>query len=505
MRDVRRMFVRLPAQAARAQLRALGVRRVAGAAGHVGRSRQAQQKDADERPHHSAFIFLFFWHLDGVGLIGPDEPRYASIGREMARSGDWITPRLWGDPWFEKPPLLYWMTAAGFTLGLGAEHAARLPVALLSCAFLAFFFLELRREFGVHAAAFATAVLGSSAAWLAYTRVAVTDLPLAATFSAAVLLCLAPTRRRLALAGALLGFAVLAKGLVPLILAIPLVWRLRRQVWIPAVTCLAVAAPWYGLVALRHGRAFVDEFFLEHHFGRFASEALRHEQPFWFFVPVLLAGLFPWTPLAALVRTRGDARRRTLALVVAFGFVFFSASRNKLPGYLLPLVPPAAALIGIAVAEAKRPRAWLAACAVLLAALPLAAAVLPVALERGITHASFSGAAWIAALPALAAAAVIALTHCRIRAVALIVAGMAAGAAWTASRTFPALDRSVSARAFWRENAARRDSLCVEKTHRSWRYNLNYYTVDPLPDCSAVPRPLRIEQAPRAGARITPP
>ena len=86
----------------------------------------------------------------------------------MARSGDWVTPRLWGEAWFEKPALLYWMTGAGFRLGLGDELAPRLPVALLSLLFLAFFHLCLRREFGARPASYATAILGTSAGWITW-------------------------------------------------------------------------------------------------------------------------------------------------------------------------------------------------------------------------------------------------------------------------------------------------------------------------------------------------
>src|SRR5438128_77212 len=101
-----------------------------------------------------------------MGLVGPDEPRYAWIGREMARSGDWVTPRLYGQPWFEKSPLLYWMTAAGFTLGLSDDLAPRLPVALLGVCALAAFYLLLRERFLPQAAAYATVILGTSAGWL---------------------------------------------------------------------------------------------------------------------------------------------------------------------------------------------------------------------------------------------------------------------------------------------------------------------------------------------------
>ncbi len=123
-----------------------------------------------------------------MGMYGPDEPRYADIGRAMAQSGDWVTPRLWGQPWFEKPALLYWMTATAFRLGLGPDLAPRLPVAVLSLLFLGFFWWRLSVEWDRRAASYATAMLATSAGWLMYSHVAVTDLPLAVFFSAAVLL-----------------------------------------------------------------------------------------------------------------------------------------------------------------------------------------------------------------------------------------------------------------------------------------------------------------------------
>src|SRR5689334_6626849 len=149
-------------------------------------------------------------------MLGPDEPRYAAIGREMARSGDWITPRLWGEPWFEKPALLYWMTGAAFRLGLSEDLAPRLPVAIVSVAFLAAFFFLLRREFGERAALFATTILATSAGWIALSLAGLTDIPMAAAFSLAVLLAWRWTQKgdstQLPYAAAALGIAVLAKG-----------------------------------------------------------------------------------------------------------------------------------------------------------------------------------------------------------------------------------------------------------------------------------------------------
>src|SRR5580704_9022414 len=350
-----------------------------------------------------AVFFLYFFGLTRTGLIGPDEARYAAIGRAMAATGDWITPRLWGVPWFEKPALLYWMTAIGFKAGLGAELAPRLPVALASVAFLIYFFVLLRREFGDRAAWYSATILGTSVGWLVYSHVAITDLPMSAAFAAAMLILSAEQRvsaRRMLAAGVLLGLAVLAKGLVPLALFIPALWFLRRRIRNLALVFLAatlIAAPWYILVSLRNGAPFLEEFFWKHHFGRFLNSALQHERPVWFYVPVLLAGVFPWTPLLALLfspRLFQDRRARFLLAWFAWGFLFFSVSRNKLPGYLLPLLPPVAALVGIAAAEARvrspKMMTVLAASAVLLCLVPPLEDALPQVLLVGISHTPLS-------------------------------------------------------------------------------------------------------------------
>ena len=200
----------------------------------------------------------------------------------MAQSGDWVTPRLWGQPWFEKPALLYWMTAAGFRSGLGPDLAPRLPVAILSVLFLGFFWWRLKLEWDRRAASCATAMLATSAGWLAYSHVAVTDLPLAVFFCAAVLLSLPwvarGDRAGLTAAAACLGLATMAKGLVPLVLFMPVVvigWRHLRD-WLRAGPLLAFsvcALPWYILCTIRNGSGFLRVFFLEQQFGRFWSDS----------------------------------------------------------------------------------------------------------------------------------------------------------------------------------------------------------------------------------------
>ncbi len=447
--------------------------------------------------------------MGAVGLLGPDEPRYASIGREMAASGDFVTPRLWGEPWFEKPALLYWVVAAGYRAGLGTDVAPRLPIAVLSCLFLCAYYLLLRRLLDDRAALFATAILATSAAWLAFSHVAVTDLPLAVCFSAAVLTALQPGRRPLLAAGVLLGLAMLAKGLVPVVLSAPLLWFLRRR-WRGLLVfysaALLTAAPWYAAVTMRNGASFWNEFLWKHHFDRFATEALQHQQPFWFYVPVMAGALFPWTPLLALIRWKGLPHagvNRVLLAMAAFGFLFFSASTNKLPGYLLPLLPLVCAVMGDAAASARRASAALASSAVLLIAIPLIADILPPALDAGLSRAPVDLRHLLPALP-LAALAFAAWRLPRAAAIAAVAGAVALGAAYLKTKTYPVLDERVSARGLWR--AAEGKNACVGEIHRAWRYGLNFYSVTPLPDCDerpgATPAAARIVQTPGEPPRL---
>jgi 4-amino-4-deoxy-L-arabinose transferase-like glycosyltransferase len=455
-------------------------------------------------------LFLYFYGLSAAGLLGPDEPRYAAVGSEMARSGDWVTPRLWGEPWFEKPPLLYWMTAAGFRLGLGPELAPRLPVAALALVFLGFYWWILRREFGTRPAWYAALTLGTSIGWVGFSQIGVTDMPLTVTFSAAMLLALPwiarGDTRTLPFTAALLGLAVLAKGLVPLVLALPLLIRGRLRDlfhWRVIAPFLVVALPWYVLCYLRNGRAFLDVFFWQQQFGRFTSSALQHSQPWWFYFPMLAAGLLPWTPLAALLPRPGlwrEQRRRFLLVWVLFGLLFFSISVNKLPGYVLPLLPAICALIGVSLdaepESAFAPDLLIGGCALLLVLFPIAAHILPEAVSSGLKRALELPVDWTWLLPAGIAVLVwvSARRGRRWGAVTLVAAGAAAGIIWLKVSGLPDVDRRASARSLWREIEARRSEVCIDAVNRNIRYGLNYYSGEPLPDCTHEPRPLVIRQ-----------
>ena len=449
---------------------------------------------------------LYFYHLDAAGVLSQDEPRYASVAREMATSGDWVTPRLWGQPWFEKPALLYWMTAAAFRLGFSPDLAPRVPVALVSVAFLALSFWILRREFGERVAWLAVLILGTCWGWVGFSQIGVTDLLLTATFAAAILLALPwvakGDTRFLPIVAGLFGLAVLAKGLVPLVLALPLVIRgrfrdlLRVRV---AGPFLLISVPWYLLCYLKNGTEFLKVFFWEHQFGRFVSGELQHVQPPWFYLPVLAAGLLPWAPLLGLLARRrvwDDPRRRFLAMTIVWGFLFFSASTNKLPGYILPLFPAFAVLMALGLEEAEHVRAWLAASALLLIAFPITVQVLPAAVASGLSRAQPPQFAWTWLLPIAAAGAVWLLKDRRAAATLTVAVCAIAGFVYLKTAAVPELDRAASARGLWRKIEARADHTCVRDIQRSWRYGLNYYSVVPLPDCTGTPRVIEVRQSP---------
>jgi 4-amino-4-deoxy-L-arabinose transferase-like glycosyltransferase len=183
--------------------------------------------------------------------------------------------------------------------------------------------------------------------------------------------------------------------------------------------------------------------------------------------------------------------------------VFFSASRNKLPSYILPLLPALAVLAGIALAECKRPR-WVFVAAALLVLLGPIAAVLPTALAAGISRSILPPFQWTWLLPLLAAVAVGALDAAGQRgaAVALLAAAITAGVVGIELRTFPEIDRVASARPLWRSIAPIHERVCIASLHRSLRYGLNYYSLAPLPDCRTEPRELEITQEPGTAPRL---
>lgn len=331
----------------------------------------------------AAACAVYFYGLGAVPLLGPDEPRYAEVAREMLMRGDLVTPTLGGHTWFEKPALVYWLMMAAYRAFGVSEFAARAGSALsgvLTALLVGWAARRAEFESGERLRGFGftcAAVAASSAGLLVFARAASFDAVLTATVTAA-LACFYLSeverdergRRRL-LAGfyACVGLSLLAKGMVGVVVpagVVAVYFLLRRRppvrlgVWWGALLCLAVAATWYAPVFARHGRVFFDEFIVQHHFARYVSDKYHHAQPFYFYLPVMLLLALPWTPfllggLADSGETNARAEEagtklRVLALAWLFvPVLFFSASGSKLPGYVLPALPGAALLAGAGV------------------------------------------------------------------------------------------------------------------------------------------------------------
>jgi 4-amino-4-deoxy-L-arabinose transferase-like glycosyltransferase len=323
----------------------------------------------------TVFLIVFFYGLGRLPLIGPDEPRYAQVAREMYATGDWVTPRLGGIKWFEKPALTFWLSGAGYALFGENEFGARFGVAMLaSLGVLLLYLFGLRARhsrFGYLGAS----VLATCGLWPGFARGATFDLPLAVAIELGLLSFFWWERKeeqqgrdRMWLVFCFaLGLATLAKGLVgvvlPLVVIAPYLiltrrWKIvlkPRLLALGALIFLATAAVWYGPVIARNGREFIDEFFIAHHFERYVSNKFRHPQPIYFFPLVALAGAFPWSfylmsnawrSLKQWRETFDDRLRLFLWLWVLAPIVFFSFSGSKLPGYILPIFPAVALIVG---------------------------------------------------------------------------------------------------------------------------------------------------------------
>ena len=310
-----------------------------------------------------------FSGLNALGLTGPDEPRYAAIARAMAQTRDWITPRLWGTPWFEKPVLYYWAAGGAMRLFGISEFSARLPSALGGLLAVAAAGWIALRSCGVRAAWYTLLMLPATIAMIAFARAASPDMLFAAfltaALAAAVELLQKPRPGNLArvLFGVFLGAAVLAKGPAAIILAggAVLLWSvlaarpsasLRFLHPVVVGAACATALPWYILCALRNPD-FLRIFIWEHNFERYLTPLFEHRQPFWFFGYILLLAVIPWTgTLISLFGRLGDRQmwRDSPGLLLACwsGFIvlFFSFSQSKLPSYILPAIPPLFVLLG---------------------------------------------------------------------------------------------------------------------------------------------------------------
>jgi 4-amino-4-deoxy-L-arabinose transferase-like glycosyltransferase len=491
-----------------------------------------------------AILVCLFGNLGAIGLVGPDEPRYAWIARAMAETGDWVTPRLYGQPWFEKPILYYWCAGIGFLFHLPAEWAARLPSAIAAlAAALALGWLG-RKHYGransdVDPGLIASLVFATSVAAIGFARAATPDM----LFSASIALAMASaasilrgagelrgivgdesnaSRRdtwALVLFGLFLGLGVLAKGPAAIALAGGAIglWALATGLWRAAfrvahpiaiaIFCL-VSLPWYVVCAIRNPE-FLRVFIFQHNFERYLTPMFQHKQPFWFFGPIVLLALLPWTLLLWPVTEEGlrlwrekswkDSPEFFFSCWAIFPVVFFSLSQSKLPGYILPAMPPLALLCSVALLRRfQQTRVTAATIATSVAVTWIAflaiafyraqrTAYANVDVGTGPRFVSTAGIIFLLAL--VVAAATLVVSGCRRKfAAVVLLSALCAGLSIeiVSFEVLPAIDASYSARphAAFMRNDQRPDRIFTYELRRDWNFGLAFYFHRELPEWS---------------------
>ena len=354
-------------------------------------------------------VFTYFFGLT-LPLVGPDEPRYAQVAREMFERGDWITPTLGGFDWFEKPALLYWLEIASYKLFGVNEFAARFGSAIFGLGTIFCLWIlgrfsaaenteQMRKDEIVNDFS-KTSVAEKNFAWwlvltastsiglIVFSRGASFDIILTFPLTAALagFFIFDRSKRKSGFTFHLplfifyffIGVALIAKGLVGIVFPFSIVafyYLLSRKTPSKAfllslfwgtILSLAIASVWYLPMYQANGWKFIDEFFIQHHFQRFTSDKYQHHQPFWFFLLVLPLMTLPWLPffLASIfdyfksqtinrriqhsaLSTQHSALRTFAFAWLAVPLVFFSLSGSKLPGYILPALPAAMILATI--------------------------------------------------------------------------------------------------------------------------------------------------------------
>jgi 4-amino-4-deoxy-L-arabinose transferase-like glycosyltransferase len=473
-------------------------------------------------------LICLFSHLGALGLVGPDEPRYAWIAREMASTGDWVTPRLYGTPWFEKPALYYWAAALGFRLHLPSEWAARLPsafaalISALAVGWLGWKQLGITASVLKSPALLAPLLFSSSVAAIAFARAGGPDMLFAAALTCAMASAATVLQRNrqlhgegpatpgaanslplLILFGASLGFAVLAKGPAGIILAGGAIglWALATGARTGAFSffhpvailsfCI-ISLPWYILCAI-HNPDFLRVFILEHNFNRYLTPVFQHPQPIWFFSAILILGMLPWSGLlwelckAGLRSFREQTWRNSIELFlgcwVIFPVLFFSFSKSKLPGYILPSFPPLALLLALFLFRSREGDT----SPYRHSAIMLGITWLALALSTNIWLRRLSGTAREAVhsqmieleiLALIAGAAIIAMGIFRKRGIIVLsLLTVTMFVEFAGLRILPGLDPHLSARTYGEllQRDRRPDRIFTYRVPRSWNFGLSFY------------------------------
>ena len=310
-------------------------------------------------------VLTSFLGLGRQAITDSDEAFYAESAREMVESGDWITPRFNYEDRWQKPVLYYWLTAATYLVTGPGEAAARVWSALSGLGLVLLTWAAARRLTRRDDDAWlAGAITATCFGCFAMARLALPDLPLAFLITLTIWTALG---ERWLLAAAAAGLGFLMKGpvalVVPALVLLPIWWREHRRLPIPmrslaaAIVVFAlVGLPWYAVMTTQHGAAYLESFFVADNLERFATDRFNEPRALWFYLPILLGGLLPWSVYLAVVPLRSAiavARRQRqltsdewrLVLWAAMPLLFFTLSIGKQPRYVLPVLPPLAILL----------------------------------------------------------------------------------------------------------------------------------------------------------------
>jgi 4-amino-4-deoxy-L-arabinose transferase-like glycosyltransferase len=326
----------------------------------------------------------FFAGLGRGAITDSDEAFYAESAREMVASGDWLTPYYNYEPRFQKPVLYYWLTSATYLVTGPTEFGARLWAALAGLGLVLVTAAAGRRWYDESTALLAGAIVAANFGYFTIARMALPDLPLTFCITLTIWAALVSTleqerspRTFVLLAALGLGLGFLMKGpvgiIIPLMVIVPVLAIERRSIALSPgdivlgfVVFVVVGLPWYLLMWMTHGSAYLQSFFVGDNFERFATDRFNDPRPWWFYLPVVAGGLLPWTPLmltwlgpiTAFLRRRREIHTIDLRLLMwaILPLLFYTLSVGKQPRYVLPVLPPLALLLASSIVE--RTQQW---------------------------------------------------------------------------------------------------------------------------------------------------
>ena len=320
-------------------------------------------------------VLVFWVRLGRIGLIDPDEPFYAVTAQEMMQGGDWVTPRIFGQPQFEKPILYYWLVAGSFKVFGVSEWAGRLPSALPATLLVFLVYAFTARVFNRRTGLLAGVVLASGLEYAIMSRLMLTDIALA-LFIAGSLYCYwlaiedeARRSRWVLLHFVFGGLAALIKGPVGTVVTVlatvtfSLVAKRThpyrgRALWAGIAAWLVIAVPWYAVMLVNYGWRYFNDFFIHENIMRFFHAEHHANNHFWYYIAVLAGGSIPWLPalVTACSRACRGGMRRDARLVFLWSwlltsFLFLTITQSKLPSYIFFVFVPLAQVIAVALDE----------------------------------------------------------------------------------------------------------------------------------------------------------